>query len=407
MFKWYRGASKCYVYLPDVSIHDDDHDKFSRYNWESAFRKSKWYTRGWTLQELIAPASVEFFSVEGKFLGDKKSLQQQIHEITGISLQALQGESMSQFDFAERMSWATTRQTTIEEDAAYCLLGIFDVHMPLIYGEGRKKALVRLQKEFQESSKPPSLTPKDDAPWIVPFERNLRFIGRKSQLAQLEEKITVRGGQTTKVAVIGLGGIGKTQLVLELVHRIREKDKVCSVIWIPATNMESLHQAYVDVARQLGIPGSDDEKADMKRLVQEYLSKESAGQWLLVLDNADDINMWADKRESGGLIQYLPKSKQGCIIFTTRDREVAVMLAHQNVVEVPKMNEEAAKELLQKYLINVDLAQNQQDVNALLVQLAYLPLAIVQAAAYINKTGTPLADYLSILADQEEEDTTM
>ena len=95
MFKWYRGAKKCYVYLPDVYISEDSKNQFAQYEWEPVFRKSTWFTRGWTLQELIAPASVEFYSVEGKLLGDKKSLERQIHEITGISLQALQGGSLT------------------------------------------------------------------------------------------------------------------------------------------------------------------------------------------------------------------------------------------------------------------------------------------------------------------------
>src|SRR5271168_2876818 len=125
MFRWYHDAGKCYVYLSDVSISGSI--KNDQWTWEPAFQKSRWFTRGWTLQELIAPTSVEFFSVEGERLGDKKSLERQIHEITGINLQALQGGSLSQFDFTERMSWAKQRETTLEEDAAYCLLGIFDI----------------------------------------------------------------------------------------------------------------------------------------------------------------------------------------------------------------------------------------------------------------------------------------
>ena len=106
----------------------------------------------------------------------------------------------------------------------------------------------------------------DDAPWIVPFERNPRFTGREIQLAKLQETLFV-GGQTAKVTVIGLGGVGKTQLVLKLIYRIRENDKNCSVIWIPATNLESLHQAYVDVVQQLSTPGWEEDKADVKRLM--------------------------------------------------------------------------------------------------------------------------------------------
>ncbi len=230
----------------------------------------------------------------------------------------------------------------------------------------------------------------------MPFERNLCFTGRESQLAQLEEKLFAQG-QTTKIAITGLGGVGKTQLVLELAYRAREKHKNCSVVWILAAKMESLQQGYLNVAQQLGIPGWKEEKVDVKKLVQDYLSKESAGQWLLVFDNADNIDM------CGTLLEHLPRSKQGCIIFTTRDRKTAVKLAQQSVVEVAEMDEPEATKLLQKCLINQDLVREDQDRKALLAQLTYLPLAMVQAAAYINENGIELADYLSLLGDQEQE----
>jgi hypothetical protein len=117
-----------------------------------AFRKCRWFTRGWTLQELIAPPSVEFFSLEGKRLGDKKSLERQVHEITGLALRALQGSALFEFSIAERMSWAENRETKREEDKAYSLLGIFDIHMPLIYGEGMKNAFRRLREEIDKCS---------------------------------------------------------------------------------------------------------------------------------------------------------------------------------------------------------------------------------------------------------------
>ena len=160
MFRWYRDAAKCYAYLSDVSTPNfDANDQVFQSKLESAFRESRWFTRGWTLQELIAPALVEFFSVEGKRLGDKKSLERQIHEITGITLQALQGKPLSYFSVDERMRWATTRRTTRKEDEAYCLIGIFNIHMPLIYGEG-ENAMTRLRRKIYKSlsQSMPSLT---------------------------------------------------------------------------------------------------------------------------------------------------------------------------------------------------------------------------------------------------------
>jgi tetratricopeptide (TPR) repeat protein len=128
-----------------------------------------------------------------------------------------------------------------------------------------------------------------------------------------------------------------------------------------------------------------------------------------VFDNADDINMWINtprsERESGRLIEYLPKSKEGCILFTTRDRKTAYKLVQrkQNIIEVPDMNEDVAIQLLQKCLPDQDFVKHEQDAKALLGQLTYLPLAIVQAAAYINENGIALAEYLLLLEDQEED----
>jgi len=160
MFEWYRNAAKCYVYLSDVWISKRKaSDQFSEFTWESAFRASRWFTRGWTLQELLAPCSVEFFSREGNRLGDKRSLERPIHEITGIAVPALRGTLLSQFGVDERLSWAKNRQTTRKEDEAYSLLGIFNVFMPLIYGEGRDNAFKRLREEIDKPLKGKHTTP--------------------------------------------------------------------------------------------------------------------------------------------------------------------------------------------------------------------------------------------------------
>ncbi|KAF2127315.1 vegetative incompatibility protein HET-E-1 [Dothidotthia symphoricarpi CBS 119687] len=150
MFRWYQNAEKCYVYLSDVPYRISDGDDERLQRWKPAFKKSRWFTRGWTLQELVAPASVEFFSSDEQRLGSKHSLEESLHDITGIAIQALQGTPMPYFGVGERMSWAEKRETKREEDAAYSLLGIFDVYMPLIYGEGRQNAFSRLRKEISD-----------------------------------------------------------------------------------------------------------------------------------------------------------------------------------------------------------------------------------------------------------------
>ena len=150
MFRWYQEATKCYVYLPDVSVGDDG-QPVMRHTWETAFRTSRWFTRGWTLQELLAPASVEFFSVEGQLLGNKQTLEGLIHGINNIPIAALRGTSLSSFTVDERLRWSEGRGTKEPEDQAYCLLGIFGVFMPLMYGEGQN-AYTRLREEIKKGA---------------------------------------------------------------------------------------------------------------------------------------------------------------------------------------------------------------------------------------------------------------
>ncbi|KAI8631008.1 vegetative incompatibility protein HET-E-1 [Xylariaceae sp. FL1651] len=156
MFRWYQNATKCYVYLSDVSKSHAEHvNEPLRSMWKKEFRKSRWLTRSWTLQELIAPSSVEFFERNGQRLGDKKSLEQLLHDTTRISIGAFRGCPLSGFSVDERMSWSSGRHAKRPEDKAYSLLGIFDIYMPLIYGEGEGKALSRLRREIdQQSGKP-------------------------------------------------------------------------------------------------------------------------------------------------------------------------------------------------------------------------------------------------------------
>ena len=150
MFRWYQGAVKCYVYLSDVQVPEEVNNvQAFPISWVQAFRQSRWFTRGWTLQELLAPAKVEFFSKERRLLGSRISLEQEVFEITKIPVEALRGQRLSAFSIEARMSWVIERTTTLEEDKVYCLLGIFGVYLPLIYGEGEAYARTRLQEEIE------------------------------------------------------------------------------------------------------------------------------------------------------------------------------------------------------------------------------------------------------------------
>ncbi|KAF3031160.1 hypothetical protein E8E12_001151, partial [Didymella heteroderae] len=165
MFRWYGGAVRCYVYLKDVPAKASESNDDSSRPWEPAFRSSRWFRRGWTLQELLAPRSVEFFDLHGTRLGDKQSLEQLLHEVTQIPLPALRNAPLDEFGVDERMSWAKHRKTKHGEDRAYCLLGLFGVSMVPNYGEGVDRAFTRLQKEIQGEDFIARLPYATDAPF--------------------------------------------------------------------------------------------------------------------------------------------------------------------------------------------------------------------------------------------------
>ncbi|KAF4636356.1 hypothetical protein G7Y89_g1720 [Cudoniella acicularis] len=144
MFRWYKNAHICYVYLSDVSPGPEE----SHAEPGSAFRRSQWFTRGWTLQELIAPDDLLFFDQEWNEFGSKISLVNVLEDVTRIR------HLFRPFNacVAQRMFWASKRQTTRPEDLAYCLMGLFNISMPILYGEGAEKSFLRLQSEIISTS---------------------------------------------------------------------------------------------------------------------------------------------------------------------------------------------------------------------------------------------------------------
>ncbi|KAI4264897.1 MAG: hypothetical protein L6R42_000011 [Xanthoria sp. 1 TBL-2021] len=138
MYAFYNRAAICYVYLYDVISLKD-------------FEQSSWFTRGWTLQELLAPSKAHFFNREWKPIGSRRRLAPKIERTTGIPRRALRSFSLDEYCVAEKLSWSAKRITTREEDCAYCLLGLFQINMPLLYGEGTR-AFRRLQEEIMKTS---------------------------------------------------------------------------------------------------------------------------------------------------------------------------------------------------------------------------------------------------------------
>jgi tetratricopeptide (TPR) repeat protein len=229
--------------------------------------------------------------------------------------------------------------------------------------------------------------------WIVPLGRNRDFVGRDEVLQQLLEKIPPDSDEQDcqRVALEGLGGIGKTQIALEAAFRVHAKHG-CSVFWVPAVDATTFENAYREIGRQLKINGIDEDTADIKLLVKTSLSQ-SPSDWLLIIDNADDVELLFAGRTP--LFDYLPFSRRGSILFTTRNSGIAMKMgiSLKNTITVGEMSEVEATELLRGSLREHQM-DNADSMKDLINFLSCLPLAIRQASSYLSETGMSVTRYL-------------
>ncbi|KAI0162120.1 HET-domain-containing protein [Xylariaceae sp. FL1272] len=175
MFRWYKDADICLVYLYDYAITSVD---------DELLKRCQWFYRGWTLQELIAPSTVAFYNHDWQPIGYKHKLSPLLSTITGIDEEHLRGRDLESASVAKKMSWASKRATTRSEDMAYGLLGLFDINMPLLYGEGETKAFIRLQKKIMKQQ------PEDHSlfAWGTPVDRFSNEVSLE-EAAELPESV--------------------------------------------------------------------------------------------------------------------------------------------------------------------------------------------------------------------------
>ncbi|CAG9986738.1 unnamed protein product [Clonostachys byssicola] len=251
-----------------------------------------------------------------------------------------------------------------------------------------------LQGFFEEAVAPQSKS----VIHFIPFRENPNFTGRGAIIDELHKRLFIDGQNT--VALVGLGGIGKTQIALQFAHQTTQKVESTSVLWLPAFSMAGYEQACSVLIARLKIShGATD---DAKDTLKTYLESEQAGKWLFILDNADDETVtYGAASLQNGIRSFLPQNSNGKILVTTRKREIAVRLAGNQVIELPKMSFREARDLLQQLLIDPNKARDEQ-LRKLFKVLCYHPLAIAQAANYFNMNRTSIARYLSDYQESEE-----
>ncbi|RDW83490.1 hypothetical protein BP5796_04981 [Coleophoma crateriformis] len=398
MFRWYQNAARCYVYLSDVSKPGSGADDPTA--WEGAFRESRWFTRGWTIQELIAPRLVDFFSFEGEQLGSKLSLESKICEITGIANKALRGDALSNLSIRERRSWAERRSTTIEEDEVYCLIGIFDVSMVPIYGEGRDQAFRRLEDTIHTKYKGVDFEQFAVGLNLASFPEVVQFVAREKELSKMYELLQECSSRSS-VVLYGLGGVGKTQLAITYARR--HKEKYTAIFWLNANDEDSLKLSFQDVAQQVlrhhpstSVLASVDRDKDFDQVVggvKAWLEFPRNTKWLLIYDNFDNPKTPGNPDGSAvDIRQFLPRSDHGSIIITTRSSQVR-QGERIHVQKLPDVREGLA---IVSNMSGRKGIENDSNAIALVKELDGLPLALSTAGAYLEHVTTSFSDYLQL-----------
>ncbi|KAI8658994.1 hypothetical protein NCS55_01178200 [Fusarium keratoplasticum] len=255
--------------------------------------------------------------------------------------------------------------------------------------------------------------------FCVPFNRDPDFVDRPDILTWLEEQYT---GSAGRMALVGMGGFGKSQVAIQFAHHIHDESPQTSVFWVHASSKPRFEEAYRSIAQRLELPRRNDPDIDVLGLVRDWLQTEEAGSWLMVLDNVDDVNLFHPSTNARGhraanqptdentvvksdqrpLAVYLPKCCSGIILVTSRSMDAAEKLtgSQKAIYRISTMDDAQGLQLFRNKL-NGDFDRNA--AADLLRALDYIPLAITQAAAYINRRA-PRASVKTYLDAFRESD---
>ncbi|KAI0446399.1 acyl transferase/acyl hydrolase/lysophospholipase [Xylaria telfairii] len=242
--------------------------------------------------------------------------------------------------------------------------------------------------------------PSSSVPHYISLPRNRHFVGRTERLKMLNEKLFSQDGHR-RVCLYGLGGVGKTQVALRIAYEAKDVRGIM-VLWLLAASSVTFQQACAEAVKRLTIQGTKDD--DPKELLQGYLNSDKAGKWLLVIDNIDEIDTLLGSPDQPGIHFFLPNSDNGRILFTTRPYDIATRVADDDddIVELKEMSHSDAKQYLEGK-IQLDQVGDDAAATELLDQLAHLPLAITQAAAYMKRNKKPVREYLDLLRRTESD----
>ncbi|KAI9720649.1 MAG: hypothetical protein M1812_002829 [Candelaria pacifica] len=276
------------------------------------------------------------------------------------------------------------------------------------------------ERERLEALKTPgSASSTSVAAFIVPYSNNPDFVGREDIFEKLKTCLiddeNEASGFHARAALYGLGGVGKSQIAIKFAYWVRRVHAGISVFWIHASDVNRFQQGMGQIASTCKIPGTEDPKSDIPKLVKSWLEGSSCGRWLMIVDNADnneiffgpsgdqDLDATGNGPTAVRLATYIPECPHGVVLMTSRFKEVATNLTRgRATIKVAEMSEAEAIGMMRKQL--AEKSSTDDELKALANRLEHLPLALVQAAAYIQKKDLTVAGYVELLDAGDDTD---
>ncbi|KAK7184913.1 Vegetative incompatibility protein HET-E-1-like protein 15, partial [Paraphaeosphaeria sporulosa] len=347
-------------------------DEYTR-TWEQDFRASNWFTRGWTLQELLAPSAVEFFCSEGKLLDNKISLAQQIHEITGIPKLAITGTRLSEFSVDERLLWIQHRQTKLEEDKIYSLLGILNVYIAPFYGEGTTSAFQRLREEVSKLDRCIQdvrlMDPLDDKKRIIDTKGGLLEGSYRWVLNNPSFKKWRSDSQSRLLWIKGDPGKGKTMLLCGLTDELKKSSShSLSFFFCQGTNLALNNATAVLRGLLFSLVSQQPSLASHLRKRYDQVGRslfEDTNAWIAMSEMFTSIILDPDLRETylvvdalDECIADLPKLLDLIIFTLSSSNRIKWLLSSRNELPI----EQKLKSINAQARLSLELKENAEQV---------------------------------------------
>ncbi|KAH8648222.1 hypothetical protein BGZ60DRAFT_224457 [Tricladium varicosporioides] len=235
--------------------------------------------------------------------------------------------------------------------------------------------------------------------FLVPYTSNPLFVGRKSILASLKDCFGGQEKVQARAALWGLGGSGKTHIAIAVAYLLKDEHPDTSIFWVHAGSVDRFRQSYLEIAQWYQIPGIEElSRDDLLNAVNSWLLKKDSGRWFMIIDNADEGNIFFGGANADiTLARYIPDCEHGATLTTTRDKQVAVKITKgRHFFEVPRMDSSESQELISKALAGV---AGSEQINKLADLLDNLPLALSQAAAFIQENDLEVEEYLELYTE--------